>query len=73
MVWLMGPARQSYSELTLPWWRRLLCCWGHCPCRLYKDAGGIGGQCIRCGKIVGYVTRAELRAAADRAYAGRKH
>jgi hypothetical protein len=48
-----------------PWWRRLLC-WGHCPCRLYKDAGGVGGQCTRCGRIVGYVTRAQLRAYADR-------
>lgn len=49
----------------LPWWRRLLC-WGWCPCRHYEDVGGCGGQCIRCGKIVGYVTRAKLRAYADR-------
>ena len=48
-----------------PWWRRLLC-WGRCPCRHYEDDGGCGGQCVRCGRIVGYVTRAELRAFADR-------
>ena len=48
-----------------PWWRWLFC-WGWCPCRHYEDAGGCGGQCIRCGKIVGYVTWAELRAYADR-------
>jgi hypothetical protein len=48
-----------------PWWRRLFC-WGWCPCRHYEDAGGCGGQCVRCGKIVGYVTRAELRAYLDR-------
>ena len=48
-----------------PWWRRLLC-WGWCPCRHYEDEGGVGGQCVRCGRIVGYVTRAQLRAYADR-------
>jgi hypothetical protein len=49
-----------------PWWRRLLCRFGQCACRHYEDAGGCGGQCVRCGRIVGYVTRAQLRAYADR-------
>ena len=48
-----------------PWWRRLLCRGGRCPCRHYEDDGGIGGQCVRCGRIVGYVTIAQLRAYAD--------
>ncbi len=51
---------------TRSWFRKLFC-WGWCPCRHYEDAGGCGGQCIRCGKVVGYVTRAQLRAYADRA------
>jgi len=45
---------------------RLFCRLGWCPCAPYEDDGGCGGQCTRCGKIVGYVTRAELRAYADR-------
>jgi hypothetical protein len=53
--------------------RRRLLCWGHCPCRLYEDDGGCGGQCVRCGRIVGYVTRAELRAYADREIARNGH
>jgi hypothetical protein len=47
------------------WWRWLRC-WGQCPHRPYEDAEGCGGQCVRCGKITGYVTWAELRAYADR-------
>lgn len=46
-------------------WFGLRCLLRMCPCRHYEDAGGCGGQCINCGKIVGYVTRAELRAWAD--------
>jgi hypothetical protein len=53
------------------WWRRLFC-WGNCPCRPYQDSGGCGGQCLRCGKIVGYVTNAELRTYADREIARSK-
>ena len=56
-----------------PWWRRLLCRFGRCPCRHYEDDGGCGGQCVRCGRIVGYVTRAQLRAYADREIARNGH
>lgn len=50
-------------------WFRKLFCWGGCMCRPYADEGGCGGQCIQCGKVVGYVTRAELRAICDRSTA----
>lgn len=50
------------SECPLPTVHRL---WrwlrGGCPCRPYVDAGGCGGQCIECGRVVGYLTDAELR------------
>jgi hypothetical protein len=35
-------------------------------CHVYDTAEGIGGKCIDCGKVHGWVTRAELRAYADR-------
>ena len=44
----------------------LVCVWRSYPCRHYEDVGGCGGQCIRCGRIVGYVTRAQLRAYIER-------
>ena len=37
-------------------WRMLTCWMMLCPCRPYDDGLGIGGQCIKCGKIVGYMT-----------------
>ena len=46
-------------------WLGLRCLLRMCPCRHYEDAGGCGGQCINCGKIVGYVTRAEIRTYLD--------
>ncbi len=61
---------QRMRGIFLAFWRRLSC-WGNCPCRHYEDANGCGGQCIRCGKIVGYVTNADLRAYADREIARR--
>lgn len=45
---------------------RWLTCWGWCLCRPYADEGGCGGQCIRCGKITGYVTRDVIRAFMNR-------
>jgi hypothetical protein len=49
------------------WLRRVFICWtGLCPCRHYEDNGGCGGQCVRCGRVVGYVTHAELRNYANR-------
>ena len=47
-------------------WFGLRCWLRSCPCRHYEDAGGCGGQCVVCGRVVGYVTRTELRAYADR-------
>jgi hypothetical protein len=49
-----------------PWWLRLWCRLLTCTCVPYSDEGGCGGQCVRCGRVVGYVTRAQLRAYADR-------
>lgn len=43
-----------------------LCATDMCPFRTYSTPDGIGGKCIHCGKITGWVTREELRAYADR-------
>lgn len=49
------------------WIGRLFCCVGRClACRVYETPDGIGGKCVRCGKVHGWVTSAELRAYADR-------
>lgn len=45
---------------------RLLCKLGWCMrCAVYETPGGIGGRCIDCGKIHGWVTREQLRRYAD--------
>ena len=47
--------------------RAWLCSMGRCTeCRTYETPEGIGGKCIHCGKVHGWVTSAELRAYADR-------
>lgn len=51
--------------MTLRNWFGWRCRLGRCPCRNYSDANGAGGKCIDCGKIVGYLTNAELRELAD--------
>lgn len=40
-----------------------MCCrFGRClACRVHDMPEGIGGKCIRCGKIHGWVTRGELQ------------
>lgn len=44
------------------WLARLSCRFGHCwSCRTWSTYDGVGGRCIRCGRIHGWVTRAELR------------
>ena len=44
-------------------WRRFLCRWVGCfRCRTLDTPEGIGGQCIDCGKVHGWVTLDELRA-----------
>jgi hypothetical protein len=48
------------------WLDRISCRLGRCrKCRLYETDLGIGGQCVTCGKIHGWMTRAELRAVCD--------
>jgi len=47
-------------------WFGLRCLMRSCGCRHYEDEGGCGGQCVMCGKVVGYVTRAQLRAWSER-------
>jgi len=45
---------------------RVLCRLGWCMrCATYDTSEGIGGRCIDCGKVHGWVTREELRAWAD--------
>jgi hypothetical protein len=47
--------------------RKLMCRNGWCTrCQTFDTADGIGGKCIDCGKIHGWVTREELRRFADR-------
>lgn len=62
----MSGERGTGGRLWRRAWFRRLFCWGQCPHRHYEDAGGCGGQCVRCGKVTGCVTRAELRAYVDR-------
>lgn len=46
---------------------RIFCWLGCClRCSVYETADGIGGKCLDCGKVHGWVTRAELRAYCDR-------
>lgn len=47
-------------------WLRLWCKLGFCMCVPYEDENGIGGKCINCGQIFGYMTNGELRAFAER-------
>jgi hypothetical protein len=46
---------------------RFMCWLGKCTaCRVLDREDGIGGQCIHCGRVHGWVTREELRAYSDR-------
>lgn len=57
----------------MPLWVRVMHWFGRCPrCAVHDTSDGIGGKCIDCGKVHGWVTRDELRAYADRALANRK-
>lgn len=56
----------------MPWWSRIahwfgLGCWR---CETYSTDDGVGGRCIDCGKIHGWMTREELRGLADRKFDG---
>lgn len=47
--------------------RRLMCWLGRCTrCETLSNEDGIGGRCIDCGKIHGWVTRDELVAFSKR-------
>lgn len=49
------------------WIARQFCRIGRCTgCVTYETPDGIGGKCVRCGKIHGWVTSDELRAFAAR-------
>lgn len=58
-----SPEQQAYKR---PWWRHLFCWARQCRSGVYEDADGCAGQCVRCGKIVGHVTRDEIRAFMER-------
>lgn len=48
------------GSMTL--WSKISHWFGRCPyCEVYSTDDGIGGKCIDCGKIWGWVTRQELR------------
>lgn len=51
--------------------RWLSCLLQMCPHVPRDDDTGCWGECIHCGKRSGFVSRAELRAYADREYAKR--
>lgn len=58
---------RSYASDYLPWWSRVAHWFGRClRCETYNTDEGIGGRCVDCGKIHGWVTRDELRTYADR-------
>lgn len=45
----------------MPWTMRIAHWFGRClRCRVYETDEGIGGKCIDCGKVHGWVTREEL-------------
>lgn len=47
--------------------RRLVCRFIGCfRCKMLSTDEGIGGQCIDCGRVHGWVARDELRAYAER-------
>ena len=49
--------------------RHLLCWLGWCSrCELHDVPEGIGGKCVDCGKIHGWVTREELRQYGSRVF-----
>ena len=51
----------------MPWWARVGHWLGRClRCRVYETDEGIGGKCVDCGKVHGWVTRDELRAYAKK-------
>jgi hypothetical protein len=52
--------------MSLNNWFGLRCRMGLCECRWHDNAFGCGGKCVECGKVVGWMTRDELRAVADR-------
>ena len=56
-------------ELFEKWMCRIGRCWN---CALHSTDEGIGGKCIRCGKVHGWVTRDELRTYADAMIKARK-
>lgn len=46
----------------MPWWVRVAHWFGRCMrFEVHSTDEGIGGRCIDCGKIHGWMTRAELR------------
>ena len=52
----------------IEFFRSLPCRLGRClNCKTVSNNDGIGGQCVRCGKVHGWVTREELRAYGARA------
>lgn len=58
---------RNAGRVPMQMFRKIMCWLGKCTrCRTYSTYEGIGGKCIDCGKIHGWVTREELRAYADR-------
>ena len=65
------PARLPVVRLRASLWARLTTrplawlrswrCWFGCSCKTLDIDEGIGGQCVRCGKLYGWMTRDELK------------
>ena len=61
MIWFLWHGTRS-ARIA-----RWACRFGRClECRVHDTDEGIGGKCVRCGTVHGWVTRAELRAYAER-------
>lgn len=56
---------QVGSSAIVAFAARQYCKLGNCPCRMAEDENGMWGECIRCGKRVGYIDREILRKFAD--------
>jgi hypothetical protein len=59
------------AEREMNWWK--FWTWHFHRCQTMSDDSGCWGECVKCGKRFGFVSRADLRACADREYDAWNH